>query len=107
VVLEKLNPYLVYPSIIGTYYVRPLPFLLGNAPTIGQSLYVAFFFALNLILGAVSYRKTPGNTWFDGGYQELMAYISCRTGVLAFALAPLVILFSGRNNILLWMTNWR
>lgn len=35
-----------------------------------------------------------------------MAYISARTGVLAFALAPLVMLFSGRNNVLLWLTNW-
>ena len=35
-----------------------------------------------------------------------MAYISARTGVLAFALAPLVILLSGRNNVLLWFTNW-
>lgn len=35
-----------------------------------------------------------------------MAYVSNRTGVLAFALAPLTILFSGRNNILLWLTNW-
>lgn len=35
-----------------------------------------------------------------------MGYVSNRTGVLVFALAPLVILFSGRNNILLWCTGW-
>lgn len=35
-----------------------------------------------------------------------MAYVANRTGVIAFAVLPLVILFSGRNNILLWLTNW-
>ena len=47
-----------------------------------------------------------GSLWFGSSYQEVLAYVANRTGVLAFALAPLVILFSGRNNILLWCTNW-
>ena len=46
------------------------------------------------------------SVWFESSYQEILGYVSNRTGVLAFALAPLVILFSGRNNILLWCTNW-
>lgn len=29
-----------------------------------------------------------------------------RTGVLSFAMAPLVLLFSGRNNFLQWITDW-
>jgi predicted ferric reductase len=103
---DKIKPYLVYPSTIGTYQVRPLPYLLGNAPTVGQTLYIALFLILNVILAAVNYPTTQTNTWFETPYQEIMAYLSCRTGVLAFALAPLVILFSGRNNILLWVTNW-
>ncbi len=105
-IFEKIKPYLVYPSTIGTYHVRPLPYLLGNAPTIGQSLYIILFFILNVILTAVNYHTTQPNTWFETTYQEIMAYLANRTGVLAFALAPLVILFSGRNNILLWLTDW-
>lgn len=103
---ERIKPYVVYPSIIGTYQVRPLPYRLGNAPTIGHSLYIAMFFILNLVLASVNYRATQPNTFFASTYQEIMGYISCRTGVLAFALAPLLILFSGRNNVLLWLTNW-
>lgn len=105
-IFEKIKPYLVYPTIIGTYHARPLPYLLGNAPTVGQSLYIALFFTLSIILSAVNYHSTQPNEWFASTYQEIMAYSSARTGVLAFALAPLVILFSGRNNILLWLTNW-
>jgi hypothetical protein len=29
-----------------------------------------------------------------------------RTGMLAFALLPILLLFAGRNNVLLWLTDW-
>ncbi|KAK4186937.1 ferric reductase like transmembrane component-domain-containing protein [Podospora australis] len=105
-VVDKLRPYVVYPSVIGSYHVRPMPYLLGNAPTVGQILYILMFLALNIILAAAGYRLYQPNTWFATQWQETMAYLSARTGVLAFALTPLVILLSGRNNILLWATNW-
>ena len=105
-ILDKMRPYLVYPSLIGTYQVRPLPYLLGNGPTIGQSLYVIGFFILNLILTAVNYKTTQPHAWYATEGKEVTAYIFYRTGTLAFVLIPLVLLFSSRNNILLWMTNW-
>lgn len=105
-VLSKVKPYLVYPSIIGTYQVRPLPYLLGNAPTVGQSLYIIMFFILNVVLTAVNYESKQPHAWYATQGQEIKAYIFYRTGVLAFVLVPLLILFSSRNNVLLWMTNW-
>ncbi|KAH4897678.1 hypothetical protein HBI80_190790 [Parastagonospora nodorum] len=107
-VLDRLKPRLVWPSLIGTYHVRALPFSLGNAPTLGQTGYIVLFIVLNIIATASEYRsfQVPYNAWFPDRWQEVMAYVSNRTGVLAFALAPLTILFSGRNNILLWFTNW-
>jgi hypothetical protein len=104
--LDKIKPYVVYPSTIGTYQVRPLPFLLGNAPTVGQALYVVMFFALNLILTAVNYQSKQPHAWYPSQSKEILAYVFYRTGIIAFVLAPLVFLFSSRNNILLWMTNW-
>jgi predicted ferric reductase len=104
--MDKLKPRIVYPAVIGTYHVRALPFSLGNAPTAGQALYITMFFILNIILTAAGYRSFSPNMWFATTWQEIMGYISARTGVLAFALAPLVVLLSGRNNILLWITNW-
>ncbi|KAF2748707.1 hypothetical protein M011DRAFT_457430 [Sporormia fimetaria CBS 119925] len=104
--LDKLKPRFVYPSLVGAYHVRALPFNLGNAPTIGQTWYIAMFLVLNIVLTAVGYRSYQPNIYFANRWEEIMGYISARTGVLAFALAPLVILCSGRNNILLWLTNW-
>lgn len=105
-VFDKIKPYLVYPSAVGTYQVRPLPWLLGNAPTIGQSLYIAMFFILNLVLTMVGYESAQPHPWGYDKRGELLAYAGYRTGNIAFALLPLVILFSGRNNLLLWVTNW-
>lgn len=39
-------------------------------------------------------------------YVEIMFDISDRTGIVAFAIEPLVVLLASRNNILLWITNW-
>lgn len=104
--IDRLKPRFVYPSIIGSYHVRPLPYLLGNAPTIGQTGYIFMFIVLNIVSTAVGYWSHQPNMYFSSSWQEIIGYVAARTGVLAFALAPLVVLFAGRNNILLWLTNW-
>ena len=93
-------------SLICKYQVRPLPYLLGNAPTIGQGLYVLGFFVLNLILTAVNYEVKSPHAWYPTRGKQVAADVFWRTGVFAFVLLPLLILFSSRNNILLWLTNW-
>ncbi|PGH11880.1 hypothetical protein AJ80_06945 [Polytolypa hystricis UAMH7299] len=106
--LDRIKPWL-YPSLFGTYHDRPLPFLLGNVPTIGQSFYISVLVILNIVFLAVGYRTLyPNQTmqWYTNHYQELMAYFMWRTGVLAFCQMPVLFLFSSRNNILLWLTNW-
>jgi predicted ferric reductase len=104
--LDKLNPYLVYPSTFGSYHVRPLPWLIGNAPTVGQAAYIFFFCALNVILCSVNYGSSQPHPWGFTKKQELLSYIGYRTGHVGYALLPLVVLFSSRNNFLLWITNW-
>lgn len=102
----RLGPYLVYPSLFRRYHVRPLPFNLGNAPTVGQSLYIFVMVLLNVVLTAINFKTTPAHLWFQNKSQQIAGYMMYRTGVLSFAMAPLVFLFSGRNNLLQWLTNW-
>lgn len=104
--LRKLKPYLAWPSTIGTYYVRPLPYLLGNAPTVGQSLSIGMFIILNIILTSANYQSRQPSAWYSSRWREIMAYVLCRSGNFAYIMAPLIFLFGGRNNILLWLTNW-
>lgn len=106
--MERVKPW-IYPSIIKNYHDMPLPYLIGNAPTIGQSFYIAVVTMLNIIFLAVGYKTLYPeniNQWYENRYQELMAYFMWRTGVLAFCNMPVLFLFSSRNNVLLWLTNW-
>ncbi|KAF4343809.1 ferric reductase Fre2p [Fusarium beomiforme] len=57
--IDKIKPYLIYPSTFRGYNIRPLPYLLGNTPTTGQGLLIAMFIILSIILGAVSYKNFP------------------------------------------------
>jgi hypothetical protein len=104
---ERLNPYIVYPALIGNYHVRPLTGLVGNAPTVGQSIYILTMIILSAISAGIGYKFVVPHMWYGSSlYLEGMAYVMWRTGCLGFAILPLVFLFSGRNNILLYLTNW-
>lgn len=93
--------------LIGTYHVRPLPFSLGNVPLIGHTVFIAIFFVLVVVFSAVDYRSIQPNTIYRTGlYEETLLNFANRTGHMAYALLPLMILFAGRNNLLLWVTNW-
>jgi hypothetical protein len=105
-IVDRLKPYLIFPSTIGTYHVRSLPFLAGNAPTIGQALFIAALFIANVVLTSIRYQFITPHSWYSTKYQVVLANVCWRTGALGFGLLPLVILFSGRNNFLLWLTNW-
>ena len=107
-VSTRIKPWL-NSSIVGTYHDRPLPFLIGNAPTVGQSLYIAMMLILNIVFLTIGYktlRPEEEMQWYQTHYQELMAYWMWRTGALAFCQMPILFLFSTRNNVLLWLTNW-
>lgn len=101
-----MTVYYFWPSTIGLYHQRPLPYLFGNAPTRGQGLYIAVMVLLNVVFMAVHYESYQPNLWYPGQNDEIEAYIVWRTGCYSAALLPVVILFSARNNTLLWLTNW-
>lgn len=105
-VFAKLRPYITWPSSVTTYRVRSLPYLIGTAPTTGQSLYVAGFLILNVIFTAISYESRQPNAWNTTVHNEIVSYVLGRTGVYAYIFLPLLLLFAGRNNVLLWLTKW-
>lgn len=78
-------------------------------PTRGQAFFIFYLIAINIILSAVGFKPMQPNSWFpitSGSDGEIVSYLSNRFGVLSFANIPLVFLYAGRNNVLLWLTNW-
>lgn len=105
--MSKLKPYLL-PLTVSKAVRERMGSGGSKPPSVGQTVYIVFYLVLNIIFSAIGYRamQVPYNTWYNSTYQEILAYFSSRTGVLAFAIAPLVILFSSRNNVLLWLTGF-
>jgi predicted ferric reductase len=105
--LAKINPYVVYPALFNGRNLEPfLKFC--HFPTTGESIFIAVFSIITVILTAVGYKSVQPSAfmWYPSLYAEIRSKVAARTGVLAMGLAPLVLLFAGRNSFLLWVTNW-
>lgn len=82
------------------------PSLSGYLPKRALSLFLASYIILNILSSAVSFHHVTPNAWYADRRHEIAAYVSNRTGVLSFANLALAILFSGRNNLLMFITGW-
>lgn len=104
--VRKLNQHLFMPSLFGSRHLEPLPYNIGYVPSRVLSLFIFIYVALNIIFCCVSYNIKSPNTWFSEDRDQLVSYISNRTGVLGYANLGLAIVFSGRNNLLVALTGW-
>ncbi|RHZ65509.1 ferric reductase family protein [Aspergillus thermomutatus] len=94
---------LIIPATMGSHHQRL--FGIATVPTRLETIVVCCYWALNLILGAVSHEATWPNTGFPIPYQ-LWQKVANRVITLAVFNLPWVWLFAGRNNIFLWLTGW-
>lgn len=97
--------YVITPPLIGHRHKVPL-FNTFNMPTRGQALFIAYLIFINVVLCAVGFNSADPSTWYTSNHLEILTYVSNRAGILSFANIPLLVLYSSRNNILLWLTNW-
>lgn len=102
---DIMAPYLDM-SIYKNYYARTLPYWLGNAPTIGQTFAIVAFVTLNIVATAVDMKTIQPHNMFPSPYINLLVNLGNRTGVLCFALSPLLLVLAARNNLLLYVTDW-
>ena len=80
-----------------------------HVPTRGQAFFIFYLVSINVILSAVGYKGSQPNSWYPnilGSDGQIISYVTNRLGVLSFANIPLLFLYAGRNNVLLWLTNW-
>ncbi|KAE9979703.1 hypothetical protein EG328_000753 [Venturia inaequalis] len=102
---SKFNAIFIDAPLFGRRHRQPIGNI-AHVPTRGQALFIFYMFAINIILGSVSFRSVQPNAWFASVSAEITGDVTNRMGVLSFANLPLVILYAGRNNILLKLTNW-
>ncbi|KAG9700746.1 hypothetical protein KCU95_g2643, partial [Aureobasidium melanogenum] len=102
----KIGQHLLVPATFNDRHLSPLPYQLGYLPKRALSLFIASYLIINIIFSAVSFHHVTPNAWYADRRYEIAAYVSNRTGVLSFANLALAILFSGRNNLLIYITGW-
>ncbi|KAI2607205.1 ferric reductase like transmembrane component-domain-containing protein [Hypoxylon fragiforme] len=102
---SRFNAYFIDPPMFGHKHREPFRNL-ALVPTRGQALLISYFVLINVVLSCVDYRLIMPNLYYGAKKDQLLVYIGNRQGVLSFANIPLLVLYAGRNNILLWITNW-
>jgi predicted ferric reductase len=116
---RKVRKHTMLPATFGTkhshpHYVNGFSF---NIPTRQQTLILTVYFIMNFIFMFVGYQTydwpensheiVPEKSWSKvDPTKYLQKQICNRSGILAISQFPLLILFAGRNNFLLWFTGW-
>ncbi|KAF1977649.1 hypothetical protein BU23DRAFT_550921 [Bimuria novae-zelandiae CBS 107.79] len=105
--VTRFNAWIIDPPLWGTKQKQPLAGGLGLMPTRGQALFITYILIINIVLSAVGFRSAQPNAWYpDMKRDEILTLFANRVGVISFANIPLLMLYSSRNNLLLWVTDW-
>lgn len=102
---SRFYAYFIDPPAVGRRHNVPV-FGLAMVPTRGQALFILYLLALNTVAAFAGYPRFTPNTWYPERSYELTRNIANRLGMLALANLPLLILYAGRNNMLMWVTSW-
>ncbi|KAM3589017.1 ferric-chelate reductase [Umbelopsis sp. WA50703] len=86
------------PKICGMYV---------SIPTRIESFAIFVFLVVNVVILFPNYRLFADNTYWPNDLPlQLCRYIADRSGIISFTQLPMIFLFAGRNNLLLFLTGW-
>ncbi|OAL47017.1 ferric reductase-like protein transmembrane component 4 [Pyrenochaeta sp. DS3sAY3a] len=99
-----LKSFLVHPALFGRSHREPLAG--GLVPTRGQALYIFVISFINLILLIAPFSIKQPQASFASRDDQLLSVRGNRAGTMALGNVIALILFSSRNNFLLYLTDW-
>ena len=103
--LTTFHANIALPALGGKRYSEPIT-RIGYLPSRAMTLWIALYIILNIMASSLGFRSVQPNSYFTTRAPEMAAYVSNRAGVLSFANMALAILFSTRNNPLLYLSGW-
>ncbi|KAG8723359.1 hypothetical protein FRC09_003685 [Ceratobasidium sp. 395] len=98
--------HLVRPALFNGSQSAPVLHGFGYLPSRLMFVFLAFFVVATAVANSVAYKSIQPNNWATTRRQEMMGFVANRAGLISFALIPLTILLSARNNPLIWLTGW-
>ncbi|KAH7015034.1 hypothetical protein EDB80DRAFT_831816 [Ilyonectria destructans] len=102
---SKFYAYFIDPPVFGKSHNVPV-LGLAMVPTRGQAIFIIYIILINCAVSFVGFPTYTPNAWYPDRSYELIRYMGNRFGMLSFANISLTILYGGRNNLLMWLTNW-
>ena len=99
-----VRKYVLTPSLLPPYHQQR--FLGCTIPTRAESFVVLSYWIVSIILSFVNYHGLTGNTIWPNPSAQIWRYMADRMGTMAYGNLPILWIFSGRNNIFLWLTGW-
>ncbi|KAF8672811.1 FAD-binding domain, partial [Rhizoctonia solani] len=96
--------HLVLPALFRSSHRRPVLSSMGYLPSRLAAVFLGLFFILNIIFLATPIKSVQPNTWSSSRKLEVNNYVANRAGFISFALLPLTVLLSARNNPLIAIT---
>ncbi|KOG96850.1 ferric-chelate reductase DI49_5192 [Saccharomyces eubayanus] len=101
-IVRYVRGYATLPTI-GSKHASAISYLkifTGFVPTRFEGVIILGYLVLHTVFLAYGYEYDPYNLIFDSRREQVARYVADRSGVLAFAHFPLIVLFAGRNNFL-------
>ncbi|KAF4475845.1 FRE1-ferric (and cupric) reductase [Fusarium agapanthi] len=95
---------LVVPVMFGKRHREPT--VAGNVPNSGQALYISLISILNILLWLGPYTVHQPQAGFASLKMQTISVVGNRAGDMAMGNVVALFLFSARNNILLYFTDW-
>ncbi|KAG6353314.1 hypothetical protein INS49_007486 [Diaporthe citri] len=104
----SLNSMLIHPAVWGRMHREPVAIKAGGGivPTRGQSLYISTISFLNIVFLLAPYHMIQPQSSFASREEQEQSIIGNRAGVMALGNMIVLFVFSARNNVLLWVTDW-
>ncbi|CAN6635788.1 ferric reductase transmembrane component 3 [Trichomonascus vanleenenianus] len=75
-------------------------------PTRFETIVIGVYFILNIIFMVTPYTFLDQDILYPSHYKEMLRFVSDRSGIIGVIQMPLFVLFSLRNNLLIWSTGW-
>ncbi|KAI0841365.1 hypothetical protein F5Y06DRAFT_285483 [Hypoxylon sp. FL0890] len=105
VIVSWFNAHFIDPPLFGRRHRNPV-LNIAIMPTRGQAILIAYFIAINVVISCAGYSLVLPNAYYGKKHDQLLVYLANREAVLSLANLPLLVLYAGRNNFLLSITDW-
>ncbi|EGW35465.1 uncharacterized protein SPAPADRAFT_48455 [Spathaspora passalidarum NRRL Y-27907] len=104
-IANTYRKYIAMPALYGKKRNQEIGWKIFGSlvPTRFEFITISLFYILIIIIHAINMEALENDPMFDSYYRAQIRYVADRAGIISLFMLPLILLFSGRNNLLQWI----